>query len=91
MQTKVTVKNTECQNRNINGVAKFLIDVYTRICDLKDPNNIFLSDLFHHRNCFPNYIFKYNTTIKESQDLIKDRETVNPLSANLTNWSDALF
>ena len=72
-------------------VPKFLIDVYTHICDLKDLNSIFSADLFHHRNCFPNYIFKYNTATKESQNPIKDKETVNPLNANPTNWSNTLF
>ena len=39
--------------------VKFLMDdVYTRICDLEDPNSIFVADLFYHRNCFPDYIFK---------------------------------
>ena len=36
-------------------------DVFTRICDLEDPNSIFAADLFYHKNCFPNYIAKYNS------------------------------
>ena len=49
-------------------MAKFLIDdVHTRICDLEDPNSIFVADLFYHKNCFPDYIFKCNTAKKVCQ------------------------
>ena len=50
-------------------------DVFTRICDLEDPNSIFAADLFYHKNCFPNYIAKYNTAKAESENQ-KTKETV---------------
>ena len=49
--------------------------VFTRICDLEDPNSIFAADLFYHKNCFPNYITKYNTAKAESENQ-KTKETV---------------
>ena len=56
--------------------AKYLMDdVYTRICDLEDPDSIFAADLFYHKNCFPNYIAKYNTAKAESENP-KSKETV---------------
>ena len=50
-------------------------DVFTRICDLEDPNSIFAADLFYHKNCFPYYIAKYNTAKAESENQ-KTKETV---------------
>ena len=50
-------------------------DVYTSICDLEDPDSIFAADLFSHKNCFPNYIAKYNTAKAESENA-KSKETV---------------
>ena len=50
-------------------------DVYTRICDLEDPDSIFAADLFYYKNCFPNYIAKYNTAKAESENP-KSKETV---------------
>ena len=50
-------------------------DVFTRICDLEDPNSIFAADLFYHKNCFPNYIAKYNSDKVESENQ-KTKETV---------------
>ena len=50
-------------------------DVFTRICDSEDPNSIFAADLFYHKNCFPNYIARYNTTKAESENQ-KTKETV---------------
>ena len=56
--------------------AKYLMnDLFTRICDLEGPNSIFAADLFYHKNCFPNYIAKYNTTKAESENQ-KTKETV---------------
>ena len=43
-------------------------DVFTRIYDLEDPNSIFAADLFYYKNCFPNYIAKYNTAQAESEN-----------------------
>ena len=57
--------------------AKFLMDdVYACICDLEDPDSIFAAHLFYHTNCFPGYIFKYNTAKKESRNPLKDKGTV---------------
>ena len=50
-------------------------DVYTRICDLEDPDSIFAADLFYHKNCFPNYIAKYNTAKAKSENP-QTKETV---------------
>ena len=50
-------------------------DVYTRIFDLEDPDSIFAADLFYHKNCFPNYITKYNIANVESENP-KNKETV---------------
>ena len=56
--------------------AKYLMDdVYTRISALEDPDSVFAADLFYHKNCFPNYIAKYNTAKAESENP-KSKETV---------------
>ena len=70
-------------------VAKFLMDdVYTCMCHLEDPNSIFAVDFFYHRNCFPEYIFKYKTAKKESQNLIKDKETEDLITGILNKGRD---
>ena len=69
--------------------AKFLMDdVYARICDLEEPNSIFAADLFYHTNCFPGYIFKYNTAKKESRNPIKDKGTVQGQQLAFKNYVD---
>ena len=50
--------------------AQFLMDdVYARRCDLEGSNGIFAADLLYHRNCFPGYIFKYNTAKKKNHEI----------------------
>ena len=67
-----------------------MADVYTRICDLDNPNSIFAADLFYHSNCFPDYIFKYNTAKKESQNPIKGEETVRGKRLVFKNYVDLI-
>ena len=47
------------RTKKLIEAARPLMDyMYNRICDLEDPNSIFAADLFYHKNCFPDYIFK---------------------------------
>ena len=79
------------QTEKLMEAATFLMDdVYTRICDLDDPNSIFAADLFYHGNYFPDYIFKYKTAKKESQNPMKGEEKVRGKRLVFKNYVDLI-
>ena len=55
---KQKYRDSEGPQKLMEASKSLMDDVYTRICDLGGRNSIFPANLFYHKKCFSDYIFK---------------------------------